>query len=368
MKHNWEYKRLCDICAISSARRVHQADWKDSGVPFYRAREIVKLSENGTVDNELFISQELFDELSKLGVPKAGDIMLSAVGTLGATYIVKSTDHFYYKDASVICLGDIRSLLPTFLCYLFDSKIIKHQISRQAKGATVGTITISNASKFQVPVPPMEVQQQIVAALDKINEVIDDCRELLRNLDALAQSLFYDYFGDPVINPKGWNVKLFADVFKLSSGDGLSAKNIVHGEYPVYGGNGIVGYHNVPNLKGANIIIGRVGALCGNVRLVNGDIFVTDNAFITSFKENLNILFTERLLKTLNIRQYANAAAQPVISNSSLKGIPIILPPLELQEKFAERIEQIDTQKKTVKETISNLQTLLDSRMDYWFN
>lgn len=125
MKHNWEYKRLGDICTISSARRVHQKDWRDCGVPFYRAREIVKLSEHGTVDNELFISQELFDELSKSGIPKAGDIMLSAVGTLGATYIVKPTDRFYYKDASVICLGDIRSMLSTFLCYLFDSTIIK---------------------------------------------------------------------------------------------------------------------------------------------------------------------------------------------------------------------------------------------------
>ncbi|MDD6006531.1 MAG: restriction endonuclease subunit S, partial [Bacteroidales bacterium] len=197
MKHNWEYKRLGDLCNISSSRRVLQSDWKESGVPFYRAREIVKLSENGFVNNELFISENLYDELAKSGIPQAGDIMLSAVGTLGATYIVKPTDKFYYKDASVICLSKISDLQPKFLCYLFDSNIILHQIDRQAKGATVGTITISNASKFKVPVPDYKVQEQIVAELDKINEVIADCRELLRNLDALAQSLFYDYFGDP---------------------------------------------------------------------------------------------------------------------------------------------------------------------------
>lgn len=218
------------------------------------------------------------------------------------------------------------------------------------------------------PVPPMEVQEQIVAELDKINEVIEDCRELLRNLDALAQSLFYDYFGDPVTNPKGWTIKLFAKVFKLSSGEGLSTKNIILGEYPVYGGNGIVGYHNIANRSGENIIIGRVGALCGNVRYVNGDIFVTDNAFITSILEPLNLIFIEKLLTVLNLRKYANAAAQPVISNSALKNIQVILPPLELQEKFAERIEQIEAQKKAVEQTIAEMQTLLDSRMDYWFN
>lgn len=214
----------------------------------------------------------------------------------------------------------------------------------------------------------MEEQERIVAELDKINEIISDCREAILNLDNLAQSLFYDYFGDPITNPKEWETKPFQSVLKLRSGHALSATNIVKGQYPVYGGNGIIGYHEASNLSGNNIIIGRVGALCGNVRLVRGEIFVTDNAFITSFNIPLNLSFATCVLTILNLRKYAKVAAQPVISNSSLKEVSIILPPLELQEKFAARIEQIELQKKGLEETIANMQTLLDCRMDYWFN
>lgn len=369
MKHNWEYKQLGDICKISSARRVHQADWKDSGVPFYRAREIVKLSENGTVDNELFITQELFDELSKSGVPKADDIMLSAVGTLGATYIVKSTDHFYYKDASVICLGDIRSLRPTFLCYLFDSKIIKHQISRQAKGATVGTITISNASKFHVPVPPMQVQEQIVAELDKINEVIEDCRELLRNLDALAQSLFYDYFGDPVTNPKGWETKPFEDcICKVKYPSKLNTNGYApSGAYPIVS-------------QEENLVCGYTDRFDCLFTITKPIVVFGDHTRCLKYIDFDFALGADGVKILLPINSICSRYFYytlllfkiPSLGYSRhyklLKELNIPVPPLSLQDKFAARIEQIEAQKKAVEQTIAELQTLLDSRMDYWFN
>ena len=80
-------------------KRVLQSDWKNEGIPFYRAREIVKLSENDFIDNELFISEEHYLELKKnYGVPQSGDLMVSSVGTIGKVYIVKPEDLFYYKD------------------------------------------------------------------------------------------------------------------------------------------------------------------------------------------------------------------------------------------------------------------------------
>ena len=82
---SWKWVHWGEVINVVSARRVHQADWKSSGIPFYRAREIAKLAENGVVDNELFISQNLFDEFSKSGVPHPGDLMVTAVGTLGKT-------------------------------------------------------------------------------------------------------------------------------------------------------------------------------------------------------------------------------------------------------------------------------------------
>ena len=220
-----------------------------------------------------------------------------------------------------------------------------------------------------VPIPNCTTQLSIVSELDKLNELIQIKKEQLKDYDALAQSIFYEMFGDPVENEKGWEVKKFGDLFKLKSGDGLSSKDFKTGIYPVYGGNGISGYHNSFNMKGCYIIIGRVGVYCGNVRKVDGEFWLTDNAFRLIYKENeQNPFFILYLLNILDLHQYANAAAQPVISNLTLKSINVPLPPLSLQQSFAHKIEQIERQKAGVQKTITDLETLLAARMQYWFD
>jgi type I restriction enzyme S subunit len=88
LPEGWVWKRLGDLFEIKSGKRVHKKDWRNNGVPFYRAREIVKLSQNGFVNNELFISREMYENYKALtGVPKEGDIIISAVGTLGKCYL-----------------------------------------------------------------------------------------------------------------------------------------------------------------------------------------------------------------------------------------------------------------------------------------
>ena len=100
---SWSWCHLNCLGVIGSSSRVHKKDWQSDGVPFYRAREIVKLSKFGTVDNDLFISEDLFEQHKKNGiVPLENDIMLTGVGTIGFPYVVKSGDRFYFKDASVL--------------------------------------------------------------------------------------------------------------------------------------------------------------------------------------------------------------------------------------------------------------------------
>lgn len=108
---NWSWEKWGNVINVVSARRVHQSDWRKEGIPFYRAREIAKLAADGTVENDLFISQELFDEFSMDRVPQPGDLMVSAVGTLGKTYVVEEGDIFYYKDASVLCFENYGAFL-----------------------------------------------------------------------------------------------------------------------------------------------------------------------------------------------------------------------------------------------------------------
>lgn len=173
---SWKWVRWGEVINIVSAKRVHQSDWRIEGIPFYRAREIAKLAENGFVDNKLFISEELFEELSKSGVPHAGDLMVTAVGTLGKTYIVRPEDHFYYKDASVICFENFGHILPEYLKYTMASELMRKQIKSNSSGTTVSTLTMVRMAEYILPLPPLAEQKRIVA---KIEELLPLCERLI---------------------------------------------------------------------------------------------------------------------------------------------------------------------------------------------
>ena len=261
------------------------------------------------------------------------------------------------------------NLNQDFLLYFLKSNGTMGIINTLATGTVRLNLKLSMLKEFSIIVPPLSDQQSIVEELNTINELIRLKKEQLKDYGNLAQSIFYEMFGDPVVNEKGWEVKKFADLYKLKSGDSLSTKNFVEGEIPVYGGNGISGYHNDFNMDGDFIIIGRVGVYCGNVREVHGKFWLTDNAFQLFYNREIQYpCFIHYLLEILDLHKYANAAAQPVISNLTLKDVEIIIPPLSLQQLFAQRIELIEKQKEEVQRTIKDLETLLASRMQYWFD
>ena len=182
---SWKWVRWGEVINIVSVRRVHQSDWKSEGIPFYRAREIVKLAENGFVDNELFISEELFEELSKSGVPHSGDLMVTAVGTLGKTYIVRPEDHFYYKDASVICFENFGHILPEYLKYLMASELMRKQIKSNSGGTTVSTLTMVRMAEYILPFPPLAEQKRIVAKIEELLPLVDRYAVSYGNLEQL---------------------------------------------------------------------------------------------------------------------------------------------------------------------------------------
>lgn len=305
------------------------------------------------------------DEAAKnIKLVKRGTVIMSFKLTIGKTAIA-GKDLYTNEAIMAFNLRNGYDIDASFLYYYL--KNYRWEGSNKAvMGITLNKATIS---KHKIAIPPKPTQLSIVSELDKLNELIQIKKEQLKDYDALAQSIFYEMFGDPVENEKGWEVKKFGDLFKLNSGDGLSSKDFKTGIYPVYGGNGISGYHNSFNMKGCYIIIGRVGVYCGNVRKVDGEFWLTDNAFRLIYKENeQNPFFILYLLNILDLHQYANAAAQPVISNLTLKSIDVPLPPLSLQQSFAHKIEQIERQKAEVQKTITDLDTLLAARMQYWFD
>ena len=170
-----------NICTISSAKRVLQQDWKEKGIPFYRAREIAQLANGEKVKDDVFISQILYEELKqKYGIPKEGDLMVSAVGTIGKIYIVRQDDCFYYKDASVICFSKKTSSIDSkYLKFLFESTFLQKQIYSESKGTTVDTITISKAEKYNIPLPPIQEQHRIVSKIEELYSQLDTISEQL---------------------------------------------------------------------------------------------------------------------------------------------------------------------------------------------
>ena len=173
---------------------------------------------------------------------------------------------------------------------------------------------------------------------------------------------------------ESWITDNLSNCIKLKSGYNLTAKNMIEGDFPVFGGNGIAGYHNEFNLSGEHIIIGRVGALCGNSRYITEKLWLTDNAFkVSEFKYDFDLKFLNYLLNFKNLRSYARQAAQPVISNSSLKDIILSFPKSTSEQKQIVDIldtafEALEKAKTNLEKNLANTKELFDSKLNEIFS
>lgn len=262
------------------------------------------------------------------------------------------------------------NILPNYLFKLLSSDKFFDYFNLYTKGAKMPRGDKNAIAKFIVPIPPKSTQLSIVAELDKLNEMIRLKKQQLEDYDQLAQSIFYEMFGDPVENEKGWEVKKLGNVCDLKAGKAIKASELSNDNpYPCYGGNGIRGYINRCSHLESSPIIGRQGAYCGTVNFAEAPFYATEHAVVVKSKQNMQIKWLYYTLVNLKLSKYAKGQAQPGIAVSNLNELVIIpLPPLPLQQQFAARIEAIEQQKQQVKDMIKDLETLLASRMQYWFD
>jgi type I restriction enzyme S subunit len=189
----WGQTRLGDHFEITSSKRVFQREWRSSGVPFYRARELAVLSETGKVDNDLFIDHELFHKYKRLhGAPSAGDFLVTAVGTLGKTYVVQPKDEFYFKDGNNIWLKASATIDSTFLKFLFETSFVQEQVHGESSGTTVGTYTITNAKRTVIPFPSLEEQRAIAAVLRSIDVGVQTLSRRLAKMKGIKQGMMQE--------------------------------------------------------------------------------------------------------------------------------------------------------------------------------
>lgn len=164
--------------------------------------------------------------------------------------------------------------------------------------------------------------------------------------------------------PEGWEFSKIKYHCTMKSGDNITALDISdNGEYPVYGGNGLRGFYKIYNKNGNHILIGRQGALAGNVHLVNGKFWATDHAVIVTLKNDVFINYFFRMLESMNLNQYAfDTAAQPGLSVSRIMNLNIVLPNLKEQHRIADflgsKCSEIDT-------LIEHLRARMESAKEY---
>ena len=194
---NWEVRALGDLFEITSSKRVFESEWKKQGIPFYRAREIVSLVNNQALRAPIFISEQMFREYSKkYGAPKEGDILVTGVGTIGISYLVKKNDKLYFKDGNIIWLKRTSksNIISEFVEYFFQTPFFKRQINIMSAGATVLTYTIQNAKRTKIPLPPIKTQRKIVEKLSFVQEYKKKLLEQKQKLQELFDSVLNKSF------------------------------------------------------------------------------------------------------------------------------------------------------------------------------
>jgi len=350
MKEGWEYKKLKDVALYSIGLTYKPSDVNEEGTIVLRSSNIQndKLDLNDIVKVSCPIKESLY-------VQKDDILMCSRNGSAKLVGKVALIPEIKERMTYGTFMMVIRSVYNPYLFYYFKSENFRNQI-KHGEANMINQITRYMLDDVYLYVPPLSEQQRIVDYLDaafaKIDAMKANAEKALNEANALFQASLKE-----MLEPKeGWEEKKLINEFSLKSGENLSARNQVKGMYPVYGGNGITGYHNNYNLSGDQILIGRVGALCGNVHYTKENIWVTDNAFVVNnISSSWDMLFLSYELEYIDLNQYASQTAQPVISNKSMKDVSIFLPPLSEQQSI---VATLDSLKSKVDRLQSNFEKI----------
>lgn len=391
MKQGWEYKKLGEVCTIErggSPRPItdYITDSED-GINWIKIGDAQEGSKYITSTKEKI----RLEGLKKSRFVHKGDFILSNSMSFGRPYILKVDGCIH--DGWLVIHDDKEVFIKDYLYYILSSPIMYAKFSQLAVGGVVNNLNSSLVRKVTIPLPPKSTQLSIVSELDKINELIRLKKEQLKDYDNLAQSIFYEMFGDPVENEKGWEVKKMKDVCThiVDCPHSTPKKADTTTNYPCIRTSELKGgtiswstmqylekdeyEKRIARLKPetGDIIFGREGTIGDAVILPSGYNFSLGQRTMLIRTDNEMIIntFMHRTLMSEWIKhqiEYVNVSSTVAHVNiKDFKLFDVPLPPLPIQHLFAQRIEQIERQKSAVQQSITDLETLLASRMQYWF-
>ena len=252
---------------------------------------------------------------------------------------------------------------PYFMHHLFRTDLYTSHFKTRSTGVIDSRLRLYPESFLdtEILIPSYKEQVQIANFLDhetaKIDTLIDKQQTLIKllkekrqavishavtkglNPDAPMKDSGVEWLGEV---PEHWTIVKLSYRMKLLSGDGITSQDIEPtGQYPVYGGNGLRGYTDRYNCEGHHVLIGRQGALCGNINLAQGKFFATEHAVVVYPYQDFNISFLSEFLRFMDLGQYSVSAAQPGISVERINGLKILVPPYYEQTEIGEHVENI---------------------------
>ena len=312
-----------------------------------------------TIELQTYVSTENMNEGCNgvgryEGIPKIDNVTAYQKGDILVSNIRPYLKKTWLADYEGGCSTDVlvfRNIQPNiilnqYLYQVLSSDLFFDYMNGSSRGVKMPRGDKKTILDFEIPQPPIEIQQKIIQECSAIDVKRTN---YLRQIEDAKSSILMHFS-----NIKGEKMKV-SSIFSLSSGKMLSKKNRVEGDIPVYGGNGVTGYHNESFVGTNTIVIGRVGEYCGSVHLTDAPAWITDNAlYVKEYKIDVVPKFVLYALRKLNLNQYANRTGQPNVSQSSIAGVQIIIPSMEEQAQIVEKIEAQEA-------IISNSQKFLDS-------
>ncbi len=353
MKQGWEIKTIGSICDIKTGKLDANAASENGEYPFFTCSQTPLRIDNYAYDCEC--------------------VLVAGNGELNAKYY-NGKFNAYQRTYIITTKSEYKDISVKYL-YKFFFKYIE-QLRQLSIGGVIKYIKLGNLTDAKLPIPPREEQERIVAELDCLSGVIEKKREQLKQLDELAQSIFYQMFGDPITNEKGWEVNSLKDVcIKLFAGGDVPKDNFSE-EYtsqytvPIYsngiGDNSLYGYTNIKKVEYDSVTISGRGTI-GYCAIRKSPFYPIIRLIVAIPQTNvISPIVLKYIIDNLDIK--GTGGAIPQLTIPMIQDRNIILPPFALQQEFAEKIEAIEKQKELIKQSITQTEELFNSRMDYYFN
>ena len=316
-----------------------------------------------------------------------GTVLLSSRAPIGKVAITKVPMYCNQGFKNLICGNTILNEYAYW--FLYHST---EYLNSLGTGATFKEISKKTVEQIPIPLPPLPEQEKIVAELDCLSGIIEKKKQQLKELDALAQSIFYEMFGDPVENEKGWEVKNVGEVCEdkkaiirankfFKNDDVIQYIDIasVNNNINIIESTTSFRFEDAPSraqqvVNCGDILISLVRPNLRNIAVVqfNDNSLVASSGFcVLRVGPNIDYLFLKHILLTDSFTTYlmdrVAGANYPAVREEDIKKCSISVPPLSLQHSFASKVEAIEKQKELIKQSIAETELLFNSRMQYYF-